>query len=212
MTEAGGWASWCRDTICGNDLRWRRNGATGPACRSKMMLPCSSVPTLCLLGTTMLRMVAIGSEQRFRARRFALKAGDDADAGMLFSAARSTRTVPALKLSRPGRVDRRTRAGGGDEAPSRRPRWKILGDPRRAQPVSARAGSDPPRRAGCAMNSPTAQPGRQRHFDRGLKIEYLTLIVVPGTPGHTPRLLRDLAAASTRPGNDGGHKPHLQSL
>jgi|SRR5579872_4698317 len=42
------------------------------------------VPTLRLLGTTALRMLAIGSEQRHVARGEALfKAGDDADAGFI---------------------------------------------------------------------------------------------------------------------------------
>jgi len=42
------------------------------------------VPTLRLLGTTALRMLAIGAEQRYVARGEALfKAGDDADAGFI---------------------------------------------------------------------------------------------------------------------------------
>jgi CRP-like cAMP-binding protein len=42
------------------------------------------VPTLCLLGTTALRMLAIGSEQRDFARGGLLfNAGDDADAGFI---------------------------------------------------------------------------------------------------------------------------------
>ena len=102
------------------------------------------VPTLRLLGMTALRMLAIGSEQRDFARGDVLfNAGDDADAGFIVQrgAFRIEDGGGAEIVAGPGALIGELALGRRDAAALHRDRaGTFLGDPRRAQPVSARAG------------------------------------------------------------------------
>ena len=143
------------------------------------------VPTLRLLGGAALRMVAIGSEQRDIIRGDLLfKQGDDAD----FRFRRSARRIPDRRWrwrrdhGRSWHLDRRTRAGGADEAASERDCTGILlRYPHYAQPVSTGAGKRS-RRGGAAARRVRRplEPDRQRYLDRGREAERLAL-----PPGET---------------------------
>jgi hypothetical protein len=99
------------------------------------------VPTLRLLGTTSLRMLAIGSEQRDFARGDVLfNAGEDADAGYIVQrgAFRIEDGGGVEIIAGPGAL---IGAGGGDAPALHRDcTGAFLGDPGGAQPVSAGAG------------------------------------------------------------------------
>ena len=130
------------------------------------------VPTLRLLGTTSLRMLAIGSEQRDFARGDVLfSAGDDADAGYIVQrgAFRVEDGGGVEIVAGPGDLDRRACAGGADAATLHRGRAGVFfGDPGRAQPVSAGAGERSRRGAPASRRiRQPHQPDRQRNPDGG---------------------------------------------
>ena len=135
------------------------------------------VPTLRLLGTAALRMLAIGSEQRDFARgELLFTAGEDADAGFIVQRGsfRIEDGGGAEIVAGPGALIGELALVVAMRRPVDRDRAGIfLGDPRRAQPVSARAGKRSRRGAPAARRiRQPHQPDRQRHPDGRRQAEY----------------------------------------
>ena len=135
------------------------------------------VPTLRLLGTTALRMLAIGSEQRDFARGDLLfNAGDEADAGYIVQrGAFRVEDGGAEIIAGPGALIGELALIVAMQRPSTRGRDRTFHrDPGRAQPVSARARKRSRRGAPAARRTRHPhQPARQRHFDGRRQAEYL---------------------------------------
>ena len=135
------------------------------------------VPTLRLLGSASLRMLAIGSEQRNFARGDVLfNAGDEADAGFIVQrgAFRIDDGACAEIIVGPGALIGELALVVAMKRPSTAiALGTFLRDPYRAQPVPARAGERPRRRAPPARRiRHPHQPDRQRYPDGRREAEY----------------------------------------
>ncbi len=172
------------------------------------------VPTLRLLGTDALRMLAIGSEQRVVARGDALfNAGDEADAGFVVQrgAFRIEDGAGAETIAGPGALIGELALIVAMKRPSTATALEQSAVIRVcAQPVSARAGKRSRRRAPAARRlCQPLQPARQRHPDGGRQAEHLagdsaqtSSVTVTGTwsdgrsqPRASRRILKSLTAS-----------------
>ena len=126
------------------------------------------VPTLRLLGTAALRMLAIGSEQRDFVRGDVMfSAGEDADGGFVVQRGsfRIADGIGAEMIAGPGALIGELALVVRDAAAVDRDRGgTFLRDPDLTQPVSARARKRPGGRAPAARRiRQPHQPDRQRH-------------------------------------------------